>query len=184
MSPNIVLGNFAFALLHLNAFGRGLGGARQFPGIVRNLTPLGFQTHAFVYWLYACMWRACFYVLDGTILQVKDNSTVFFYFLAHFTVALMVFILWHTDKGRHTAHKTPTVSLIFCKIFLHLFGYCCQLCEGWRASLSHAQQYSKAQKFGLFELQSKNHNNRIRPDQTHGVIQMWTTKNGFGRKTV
>lgn len=67
-------------LLYLNAFTVGLGGARQFPGIVRNLTVQGFQTHVFVYWLYTCMWRACFYVLDGFFLHVQDNSTVFFLF--------------------------------------------------------------------------------------------------------
>lgn len=76
------------------------------------------------------MWRACFHVFDGGILQVKDNSTGFlFFFLQHFTLALMMFILWWSDKERHSSPKALTVSLILHMICLHLFADCCRICK-------------------------------------------------------
>lgn len=47
MSPTIFLRCF-FSLPCLKTFSLGLGGARQFPGIVRNLTVQGFEAHVFV----------------------------------------------------------------------------------------------------------------------------------------
>lgn len=67
-------------ILPLYFFTLGLGGARQFPGIVRKSVQ-GFQPHVFVLRPHTCMWGACFYVLDGTILWAQDNSTRFSIFL-------------------------------------------------------------------------------------------------------
>lgn len=104
-------------------------------------------------------------MLDGTILQ--DNSTVFFCFLEHFIVALMVFIFWRADKERHSARKTPTVSLILCEIFLHLFGYCWQLCEGSRFKSFIITYTALQRKMALFKLQYKKSE---QSDQTRCIV--------------
>lgn len=59
----------------LKSFSLGLGGARQLPGIVRNLTVQGFQAHVCVLQPHTRMWRACFYAVNGTTLWLEDNSS-------------------------------------------------------------------------------------------------------------